>query len=195
MTLANRITLTRAAITAACLVMLHFAAAQETDGLLLDFCTAGVLVAAFLDVLDGYMARRHGEVTRAGRVLDPLVDKILICGCFIFFTRFRSLDGIAEPWVAAVLVVREFAVHAIRLDVESAGVPFGASAWGKLKTLLQTTAAVACLLYASHLSASEWSKDARPAVLVLVLLAVASTVGSGIIYVVSAVKSLRGGDG
>lgn len=196
MTLANRITLFRCLLSIVCLVLLHVAVqAKAPDSLLLDLCTGLVLVAAVLDVVDGYVARRQGEVTRLGRVLDPLVDKILICGCFIFLVRLAPLEGIVEPWVPAVVVVREFAVHAVRLDIEASGQAFGATVWGKQKTFLQTVAAVGCLMYASHMHALESGPAFRKFVLVLVGLAVASTVVSGIIYAASAVKSLRAGHG
>jgi CDP-diacylglycerol--glycerol-3-phosphate 3-phosphatidyltransferase len=192
MTLANRITLFRFGLSLVALVILHFAIERDADPLLLDVCTTIVLVATVLDVVDGYVARRQGEVTQLGRVLDPLVDKILICGCLVFYVRLEALQGIIEPWVPAVIVVREFAVHAVRVDVEERGVAFGASLWGKQKTFLQTVAVVGCLLYASHLSKIESWNQWRMILLVLVGLAVASTVVSGIIYAVAAVRALRG---
>ena len=56
------------------------------------------IVAASTDWLDGYWARKYGQVTKLGRILDPFVDKIIICGTFIFLaavpgSRRASLDG------------------------------------------------------------------------------------------------------
>jgi len=195
MTLANRITLFRFALSIGVLALLHVAIETGAPSGLLDACSAIILIAAVLDVVDGYVARRAGEVTQLGRVLDPLVDKILICGCFIFYLRLDALQGIVEPWIPAVLVVREFSVHAVRVDVEARGIAFGASLWGKQKTFLQTVAAVGCLIYASHLSKMESRDGSKMILLVLMGLAVASTVVSGIIYALAAFRTMRSGAG
>ncbi len=192
MTWANRITLFRFVLTILVLALLHVAIETGQGSGLLDACAALVVIASLLDVLDGYVARLTGQVTQLGRILDPLVDKILICGCFIFYVRLDALAGIVEPWVPAVLVVREFAVHAVRVDVEGRGTAFGASLWGKQKTFLQTVAAVGCLLYASHLSKMDSRYTSKAVLLILVGLAVASTLVSGIIYAVAAARALRG---
>lgn len=195
MTLANRITIFRFGLILVYFVLLHLALDHDRASLLLDISLILLVIAAFLDVLDGVVARRRGETSEFGRVVDPLVDKILICGSFIFFVGLDALDGIAEPWVATVFLIREFGVQAVRVDLEAQGIPFGASMWGKWKTLAQTLAAGGCLLYASHAQDVPWSQAFRVLILALVGLAVVSTVASGILYAVGAVRALRRREG
>lgn len=190
MTLANRITFVRFGLVLIYLVLLHLAT-RSPDPTLLDIGLVLLVLAGFLDVLDGAVARRLGETTELGRVLDPLVDKIFICGSFVFFASMEDLDGIVEPWVPVVFLIREFGVHAIRVDLESRGIPFGASHWGKWKTFSQTFAAGGCLLYAAHLKVLPWREELRLLLLVLVGLAVASTVLSGILYLLGAAGAWR----
>lgn len=68
------------------------------------------ILAAGTDWLDGYWARKYGQVTTLGRILDPFVDKIIICGTFIFLVKL-PLSGI-EAWMAVVVVGRELLVTA-----------------------------------------------------------------------------------
>ncbi len=102
------------------------------------------VVAAGTDWLDGFWARRYGQVTNLGRILDPFVDKIIICGTFIFLVA-EPASGVAA-WMAVVLVGRELLVTALRSYLEGEGADFSASMSGKLKMVVQCLAAVMCLL-------------------------------------------------
>ena len=86
------------------------------------------LIATLTDILDGYLARKWKAESAFGRVVDPFVDKILICGAFIFFSSNHfidvaqrkkfvesgmSLTGVV-PWMVVVLIAREFLITSIR---------------------------------------------------------------------------------
>src|SRR5262245_50211330 len=93
------------------------------------------LVATATDWFDGWWARKFGPLTLIGRSLDPLADKILVCGTFIYLV---PVDGAGIlPWMVTVVVCRELLVTGVRGMVEAAGKKFGADWFGKLKMGLQ----------------------------------------------------------
>jgi CDP-diacylglycerol--glycerol-3-phosphate 3-phosphatidyltransferase len=108
------------------------------------WCLAVFALAAATDWLDGYLARWQGQTSDLGRVLDPLVDKVLMCGTFIFLLPHGSREGQGwlTPWMVTLVVAREILITGLRGYLESIGVPFGADWLGKLKMVLQCTAAV-----------------------------------------------------
>src|SRR5712691_1863733 len=76
-------------------------------------CILVFAAAAVTDWLDGYLARKHGLSSTLGRNLDPLVDKVLICGAYIFLLPFGMADGAGlkeawlQPWMVTLIVSRE----------------------------------------------------------------------------------------
>jgi CDP-diacylglycerol--glycerol-3-phosphate 3-phosphatidyltransferase len=114
------------------------------------------LVASTTDWVDGWYARRFGQVSRLGRIFDPLVDKVLVCGAAILVA---DPAGPLFPWMAVVIVVRELVVTAIRAEMEAAGADFSAGWSGKVKMVLQC-AAVALVLAARAWPA--WTPFAVP---------------------------------
>jgi CDP-diacylglycerol--glycerol-3-phosphate 3-phosphatidyltransferase len=111
------------------------------------WCLGVFAVAAATDWLDGYLARLQGLTTSLGRVFDPLVDKVLVCGAFIFLlpegVARRDEHAWLTPWMVTVVVAREFIITGLRGWLESRGVSFGADWLGKLKMWLQCAALVA----------------------------------------------------
>lgn len=108
--------------------------------------TATVLfvVAVATDALDGYLARKYQQITVLGRILDPLVDKVIICGAFVFL---QALPGSGvTPWITLIIVLRELYVTSLRGFFEQQGVDFYASSIGKWKMVDQCIAVVLCLL-------------------------------------------------
>jgi CDP-diacylglycerol--glycerol-3-phosphate 3-phosphatidyltransferase len=103
------------------------------------------LLAAFTDWLDGYLARLNKQTSAFGRLLDPLVDKVLICGAFIFLLPYGSRPGEnwLTPWMVVVVVSREFIITGLRSFLETLGVQFGADWLGKIKMTLQCAALIA----------------------------------------------------
>jgi CDP-diacylglycerol---glycerol-3-phosphate 3-phosphatidyltransferase len=148
------------------------------------------VLAAATDWVDGFWARRYNQVTQLGRVFDPFVDKIIVCGMFIFLAAESPGSGIA-PWMAVVVVGREMLVTALRSAIEQGGGDFSAKMSGKLKMVFQCIAVGASLValtYASELPPPwiQWTLWTS------VWLAVLTTIWSGVQYVFVAVRFLFG---
>ncbi len=101
------------------------------------------LVAAATDFLDGWIARRHGKITRFGKLLDPAADKILTSAAFISLVEL----GVAPAWMVVAIIAREFAVSALRGFAASEGVVIAAGVWGKIKTVAQIVAIALLIIY------------------------------------------------
>jgi CDP-diacylglycerol--glycerol-3-phosphate 3-phosphatidyltransferase len=157
---------------------------QETPGG--SWVAAGVFaLAAVTDTLDGYLARSRQSVTTFGKVMDPIADKLLVAAALITLV---SLDRV-EPWVAMVIIAREFAVTGLRVAAGMQGVVIPASRLGKAKTITQVAAILA--LIAAHDAGQLW-------VQVLVYVAVAVTLASGADYFLGfrrRIEEARGGVG
>ena len=150
------------------------------------------LLACVTDWLDGWWARKYGPLTLVGRNLDPLADKILVCGAFIYLIPVK--DAGILPWIVVVVVVRELAVTAIRGVVEATGKKFGADWFGKLKMGLQCAVLIGALLILWWRAAGfipAVLEVLEPVQLVLLWAMLAATIGSGLQYVVKAAKLLR----
>jgi CDP-diacylglycerol--glycerol-3-phosphate 3-phosphatidyltransferase len=98
-------------------------------------CIVVFAVAAATDWLDGYLARKQGLVSTLGRNLDPLVDKVLVCGAYIFLLPVQHA-GLAA-WMVTVVVARELIITGLRSFMENLGASFGADWLGKVKMVLQ----------------------------------------------------------
>jgi CDP-diacylglycerol---glycerol-3-phosphate 3-phosphatidyltransferase len=94
------------------------------------------LIATATDFLDGWLARRRGEITTFGTLLDPIADKLLISAAFISLVEV----GLAPAWMVVVVVGREFAVTGLRSVASGQGIVIAASPWGKAKMASQITA-------------------------------------------------------
>jgi CDP-diacylglycerol--glycerol-3-phosphate 3-phosphatidyltransferase len=151
------------------------------------------LIAAGTDWLDGWWARKYSQITKLGRMFDPFVDKIFICGTFIFLAA-ESGSGI-QPWMAVVVMGREMLVTAIRGFIEQQGGDFSAQLSGKLKMVFQCAAAVASLVALRHYEQSGSTAHHLPDWLfwtlhISVWLALISTVWSGLEYIIAAARIL-----
>jgi len=147
------------------------------------------LVAASTDWVDGYWARRFGQVSKVGRILDPFVDKIIICGTFIYLAAASPLSGI-PPWVAVVVVGRELLVTALRSAIEASGGDFSASWPAKWKMFFQCAAAAASLLTLAYGNSTP-PRALSVCLVASVWLTVATTVYSGLDYVFAAARRWR----
>jgi len=145
-------------------------------------------VAAGTDWLDGYWARKYGQVTNLGRILDPFVDKIIVCGTFIFLAAAPG-SGV-QAWMVVVIVGRELLVTALRSFLEGEGADFSAKMSGKLKMALQCLAALLSLIALAQ-PVGQASEQLELAVAVAVWAAVALTIYSGAAYVLRAIALLR----
>lgn len=147
------------------------------------------VVAAATDALDGYFARLLKQGTPLGRQLDPLVDKVIVAGCYIYLATIPNTGVL--PWMVTAIVVRELLIQGLRSHLEGQGRAFGARASGKLKTVVQCGSISAVLLVlawsgaAPPPSAVVWARD------VLTWLAVGLTLYSGANYIRIAIPHLR----
>jgi CDP-diacylglycerol--glycerol-3-phosphate 3-phosphatidyltransferase len=188
MTLANKVTSIRFLLCILYYVLLSLAiqkGSRDVELLTIIFILNQVI--AWTDVLDGYLARKYKEVTHFGRIADPLVDKILVVGSFIFFLMLDPLPKIFTAWFAVVVLGREFLVSGIRGAMEAAGIPFPASVWGKIKTAIQNVTVGTALGYAAWFPTTRWTELLTIGLMWATLVA---TVMSGITYVLSARKFL-----
>ena len=99
------------------------------------------ILAAGTDGLDGYMARSRNEVTKLGKFLDPLADKLLISAALVSLVELNLMAA----WPAVLIIGREFAVTGLRTIAAGEGVVIAASPLGKLKTISQTIAIILLL--------------------------------------------------
>lgn len=150
------------------------------------------LVAASTDWVDGWWARRFGQVSRLGRIFDPLVDKVIVCGSYVLLAD-RAGSAIV-PWMAVVVVVRELIVTAVRAEMERAGRDFSAALSGKLKMLLQCAAIALELGVRVGIGSGVAGFDLRTLAAWCAWAAIVATVWSGLEYLVAA-RGLLGAGG
>jgi CDP-diacylglycerol---glycerol-3-phosphate 3-phosphatidyltransferase len=145
------------------------------------WCLGVFALAAFTDWLDGYLARRQNLTSTLGRNLDPLVDKVLMCGTYVFLTPLGTAEGWLLPWMVTVVVARELVITSLRSYLEMTGASFGADWLGKLKMGLQCAAVIAIFI---SLGAKEWFPE---------LEHFCSVARDGLIYAMLAATLLSGG--
>jgi len=149
MNLPNKLTLGRLLLTIAFLLV-FFCAAPFSETLALVLFVA----ASVTDHLDGRIARRDKLITNFGILMDPLVDKILVCSVFIAFVG----RGLMPAWMVTVIVARELAITGLRLLAASKSIVLAAEGYGKHKTVSQMVAIVAILVMISYPQWGPWAK-------------------------------------
>ena len=156
----NLITVSRLILTVLFFIAINVQTSAEEFLLMMWLAFVIFVLAVFSDALDGWLARHWKVETAFGRIVDPFADKILICGAFVFFS-FRGIvpNGVQlpatmagnattgiVPWMAVVLIAREFLITGIRGYAESRGIDFRAQWAGKIKMIAQCLAVGAVLL-------------------------------------------------
>lgn len=143
-------------------------------------------VASLTDALDGYFARLLNQGTPLGRQLDPLVDKVIVSGAYIYLLSVPKTG--VQPWMVTTIVVREMLIQGLRSHLEGQGQAFGAAMAGKLKTLVQCLSISAILLFLA-IPPTNYSwlllRDG------LTWTAVILTIYSGLGYVIMAMPFMR----
>lgn len=145
--------------------------------------------AASTDWVDGYWARRFNQVTKLGRVLDPFVDKVIICSVFIYLSA--TPEAGIPPWATVIVIGRELLVTALRGAVEGAGGDFSATMSAKWKMVAQCTAAGASLLTLYQEQSVLWIVTLRD---IFLAIAILLTLQSAVGYVVTAFRFLGIGE-
>jgi CDP-diacylglycerol--glycerol-3-phosphate 3-phosphatidyltransferase len=161
----NILTFMRLGLTVIFLWMILYSPQVANRPFFLDVAFVLFVIAGFSDVVDGHIARRFNASTKFGRMIDPLVDKILVCGAFTCFAIMGMPNlfdwgpttlAVVHWGVLAILVVREAYVTILRQLAEAHGVNFGAVAAGKIKMFLQSFAIGTVLIKTAHVQTAAW---------------------------------------
>lgn len=177
---ANRLTMSRLVLTILFVATLNSSWQYGRTAALILFLLAGIT-----DFVDGEVARRYQSITNFGKLMDPLVDKIMMAAAFISLVPLKAVPA----WVATTVVARDFLITGLRLIASSTGHVLPAERLGKQKTSWQV---VTVIFFLALLSISElryadeksawWSHAWNEAGPILVWIMVALTVYSGIGY-------------
>jgi len=177
---ANRITLSRLALTVLFVVSLNSSWQYARTTALVIF-----LIAGLTDFIDGEIARRYGIITNFGKLMDPLVDKIMLAAAFISLVPLKAVPA----WAATTIVARDFLITGLRLMASAKGRILPAESLGKHKTSWQV---ITVLFFLGLFSASElrfaneesvwWLRAWNQAGPILVWITVALTLYSGLAY-------------
>jgi CDP-diacylglycerol--glycerol-3-phosphate 3-phosphatidyltransferase len=102
------------------------------------------ILASMTDGLDGYLARKRGQITTMGMLLDPLADKIMVTAALVQLVAYNPV--VVKVWIAVVIIGREFLISGLRSIAASEGFTIQASDLGKLKTVIQIVSVVSAIL-------------------------------------------------
>jgi CDP-diacylglycerol--glycerol-3-phosphate 3-phosphatidyltransferase len=161
----NILTLGRLALSLVFLLMLLYSQHVPGKALFLDMAFIIFVVAGLSDIVDGMVARRFGVTSKFGRMVDPLADKILVCGAFICFAVIGEPKLFGWPgavlfvihWtVVAVLILREAYVTVLRHRAEARGINFAATVSGKIKMFVQVFAIGTVVIKMAHVPTAQW---------------------------------------
>lgn len=143
------------------------------------------IIASITDAFDGYYARKYDQVTRHGKFLDPLADKILVSSAFI---SFAILD-LVPYWMVALIIFRDLFVTGLRMVMESKGLTMITSKIAKAKTTIQISVIIFILLYLGiQIFSFDWLRIAirfivdNRIIYYFALIATISTIWTGISY-------------
>ena len=177
---ANRLTISRLILTVLFVAALNSDWVYGRTAALIIFLLAGIT-----DYFDGEIARRYGEVTNFGKLMDPMVDKIMMAAAFISLVPLKAIPA----WAATTVVARDFLITGLRLMASAKGQILPAERLGKHKTSWQIITVVffLVLLSARELKYANgetgwWYRAWNEGGPLLVWIAVAFTVYSGLRY-------------
>ena len=175
---ANRLTLSRLALTVLFVAALNSSWEYARTSALIIFLIAGIT-----DFVDGEVARRYGIITNFGKLMDPLVDKIMMAAAFISLVPLKAVPA----WAATAVVARDFLITGLRLMATTKGRVLPAERLGKQKTSWQIITVIffLALLAANELRYADensgwWFRAWHEAGPVLVWITVGLTIYSGL---------------
>jgi CDP-diacylglycerol--glycerol-3-phosphate 3-phosphatidyltransferase len=102
------------------------------------------VLASITDGVDGYLARKRGQITTMGMLLDPLADKVMVTAAIVALVAYNP--DVVKVWIAVVIISREFLISGLRSIASSEGFTIQASDLGKLKTVIQIVSVVSAIL-------------------------------------------------
>jgi len=181
LTLANKVTIVR--ILTAPLFIAAILYYSQTDLIEWRYAALGIfLFAVTLDVIDGYIARTRHQKTRAGAILDPLADKILLISAFVCLYLLRQhLGEIHFPvWLVVAVISRDaiLVVGSTIIFMAQGELEIEPSRWGKTTTFFQVFCVVGVLL--------QWEFS-----LYVWIVTIVSTLISGLGYIKNGIKVLN----
>lgn len=189
MTLANKITLMRAALSIVMFlfILLPYGWARITATLIF-------ILAASTDWVDGKIARQTNTITPFGAIVDPFVDKILVAAAFFAFVGIKELD--VPIWAVFFILLRELMISTLRVIAALEGKVMAAERWGKFKTVIQMTAIgtiffVLDVYHLSHLVSGSTQEFFQITFLTLQKVPYAITAIAAVITWISAVSYLK----
>lgn len=199
--LPNQLTLGRVGLSAVFFVLvgLYHGPSPYTK-ILLGSAFVVFVIACVTDILDGYFARKLNQTSAFGRMVDPIVDKVLVVGAFAMLAGqdfhlpasapemerqlsiclTGNMASAVQAWMVVVIIAREFIISGIRGYSEAQGVKFPAIPAGKLKMVMQSAAIGIVLFQLAWLPDAVWAIWGK---IVIVWLAVIVTVLSGLFYI------------
>jgi CDP-diacylglycerol--glycerol-3-phosphate 3-phosphatidyltransferase len=131
MNTATKLTVLRLLLVPVFMVLLY----MDTDTM--RWAAFGVFVVASLtDFFDGYIARKYNQVTKLGKLLDPLADKVLVTAALVGLVELGEIPA----WIVVLILSREFIISIFRAMAASSGLVIAASYWAKIKTTMQIIA-------------------------------------------------------
>ena len=139
-------------------------------------------LASFTDFLDGYIARKYNLITKLGKLIDPLADKILTASAFIALTYLYMIN----PWIVIAIISREFIISVFRAVAASEGKVIAASVYGKFKTVFQIATIIVILLSPSM----SWINSIY-LVDILAILTLMITIVSAVDYIAKNIEVLK----
>lgn len=180
--LANRLTVGRLLVVPFFIVAVLYYSPDKDH---LRFVALGIFLAAvFLDVLDGYVARKFGQETEAGAILDPLADKILLISAFICIYKISVLfDTVRFPiWLVVAVISRDviLLLGFTVLRLYNVAISVNPTIWGKMTVFFQVLAVIGILM--------QWQIFSVFWYVILVLVVI-----SGTDYILKGVKALNSG--
>src|SRR3954453_20228493 len=177
---ANRLTLSRLALTVLFVVLLSSSWHYARTAALFIF-----LIAGLTDFIDGEIARRYGVITNFGKLMDPLVDKIMMAAAFISLVPLKAVPA----WAATAVVARDFLITGLRMMASAKGRILPAERLGKHKTSWQIVTVIFFLLLLSaielhyaNMESDWWRRAWHVAGRALIWITVALTIFSGLLF-------------
>ena len=163
----NILTFGRFVLTIVFLIMMLYAPPPDAENraFFLDIAFVLFVIAGLTDMVDGAIARKLNVASKFGRMLDPLADKVLVCGAFTCFAiigepKLFNLGPVASAiiqWsVAGILIAREVYVTILRHIAEARGVNFAATVSGKIKMFCQSFAIGTVVIKMGHVQTDTW---------------------------------------
>ena len=175
---ANRITLSRLVLTLLFVIALNSSWDYARTVALVIF-----LIAGLSDFVDGEIARRYGNVTNFGKLMDPLVDKIMMAAAFISLVPLKAIPA----WAATAVVARDFLITGLRMMAGAKGRVLPAERLGKHKTSWQIVTVIFFLVLLSvielryaDIHTAWWLRAWNDAGAVLIWITVGLTIFSGL---------------